>query len=133
MNKIEGQYTIKKKWFNNKGKFVIEQQGRKMVGTFTYGKNENKIDMARFNGDHYFEFCGSYKTVFGMKYYSVTGNVEGFKFEGNFENKKGTKKIIGTLVIDGQGAPEAAPAAPAAEAAPEKEEPKAEDEKKSEE
>ncbi len=131
MNKIEGQYTIKKKWFNNKGKFSIEQQGRKMVGTFTYGKDENKIDMARFNGDKYFEFCGSYKSVFGMKYYSVTANLDGFKFDGNFENKKGTKKIIGTVVIDGQGAPEA-PAAPAAEAPAEKEEPKAEEEKKGE-
>lgn len=127
MNKIEGQYTIKKKWFNNKGKFTIEQQGRKMVGTFTYGKDENKIDMARFNGDKYFEFCGSYKTVFGMKYYSVTANLDGFKFEGNFENKKGTKKIIGTVVIDGQGAPEA-PAAPA----PATETPAAEEEKKDE-
>lgn len=127
MNKIEGQYTIKKKWFNNKGKFTIEQQGRKMVGTFTYGKDENKIDMARFNGDKYFEFCGSYKTVFGMKYYSVTANLDGFKFEGNFENKKGTKKIIGTVVIDGQGAPEA-PAAPA----PAAEAPAAEEEKKDE-
>lgn len=127
MNKIEGQYTIKKKWFNNKGKFSIEQQGRKMVGTFTYGKDENKIDMARFNGDKYFEFCGSYKTVFGMKYYSVTANLDGFKFEGNFENKKGTKKIIGTVVIDGQGAPEAR-----AVPAPATEEPKAEEEKKGE-
>ncbi len=127
MNKIEGQYTIKKKWFNNKGKFTIEQQGRKMVGTFTYGKDENKIDMARFNGDKYFEFCGSYKTMFGMKYYSVTANLDGFKFEGNFENKKGTKKIIGTVVIDGQGAPEA-PAAPA----PAAEAPAAEEEKKDE-
>lgn len=127
MNKIEGQYTIKKKWFNNKGKFTIEQQGRKMVGTFTYGKDENKIDMARFNGDKYFEFCGSYKTMFGMKYYSVTANLDGFKFEGNFENKKGTKKIIGTVVIDGQGALEA-PAAPA----PAAEAPAAEEEKKDE-
>ena len=131
MKKVEGQYSIKKKWFNNKGSFVLEQQGRKVVGTFTYGGVENKIDMGRLNGDRYFEFCGSYATKLGPKIYSFTGNVTDFTFEGNFETKKGTKKVYGTLVIDGQGAPAAeasAAAAPAADEAPaEKTEEKKED------
>ena len=124
MKKVEGKYTIKKKWFNNKGSFAIEQQGRKVVGTFTYGKVENKIDMGRLNGDHYFEFCGSYAPKFGTKIYSFTGNVENNTFEGNFETKKGAKKVVGTLVIDGAAAP--AVEAPAAEATAQ-EVPKAED------
>ena len=123
MKKVEGQYGIKKKWFNNKGTFVLEQQGKKVVGTFTYGGVENKIDMGRLNGDRYFEFCGSYASKFGPKIYSFTGNVTGYEFEGNFETKKGVKKVFGTLVIDGKTAE---PAAPAAEAAPAEEEKKGE-------
>lgn len=105
MKKVEGQYQIKKKWFNNKGTFVLEQQGKKVVGTFVYGGVENKIDMGRFNGDRYFEFCGSFASKFGPKIYSFTGNITNYTFEGNFETKKGVKKVHGTLVIDGVGAP----------------------------